>query len=94
VEILVTPRNGINVYGRISHTHGPSAARAPRRLREPAACDFFQMTLIAEGALKRPGRGVDASARADSTARAQARATLALASAIAQLTRPTETDVN
>jgi hypothetical protein len=45
----------------------------------------------AEGALT--GRGVGSSARADNAAHAQAWAILALASAVAQLTRPTETDV-
>ena len=47
---------------------------------------------LAEGALNRPGG--DASIRADSNARAQAWAILALASAIAQLTRRPETDVS
>ena len=46
----------------------------------------------AEGTLNNPGG--DPSFRAASTARAQAWAILALASAVAQLTRPTETDVS
>ena len=46
----------------------------------------------AEGALN--ASGGDPSFRAASNARAQVWATLALASAVAQLTRPTETNVS
>jgi hypothetical protein len=45
---------------------------------------------LAEGALNRPGG--DPSFRAERNARAQVWAILALASAVAQLTRPAETD--